>query len=43
MKISYLVSEPNFHTTGFLTEGLLALEMKKKLKYYWVEIMSLFI
>ena len=29
---NYLVSEPNFHTTKFLTEKLLATEMKK-LKY----------
>ena len=30
---NYLVSEPNFHTTKFFTEKLLAIEMKKKLKY----------
>ena len=25
-----LVSEPNYHTTSFFTENLLAIEMKKK-------------
>ena len=25
----YLVSEPNYHTTKFFTENLLAIEMKK--------------
>ena len=29
---SYLVSEPNYHTTKFFTEHLLAIEMKKKKK-----------
>ena len=29
-KRNYLVSEPNYHTTKFLTENLLAIEMKKK-------------
>ena len=27
---NYLVSEPNYHTTKFFTEHLLAVEMKKK-------------
>ena len=27
---SHLVSEPNYHTTKFFTEHLLAVEMKKK-------------
>ena len=27
---NYLVSEPNYHTTKFFTENLLAIEMKKK-------------
>ena len=27
---NYLVSEPNYHTTKFFTETLLAIEMKKK-------------
>ena len=27
-----LVSEPNYHTTNFFTEHLLAIEMKKKKK-----------
>ena len=26
---NYLVSEPNYHTTRFFTENLLAIEMKK--------------
>ena len=28
-KMNYLVSEPNYHTTKFFTENLLATEMKK--------------
>ena len=27
---NYLLSEPNYHTTKFFTENLLAIEMKKK-------------
>ena len=27
---NYLISEPNYHTTNFITEDLLAIEMKKK-------------
>ena len=27
---NYLISEPNYHTTNFLTESLLAIEMKKR-------------
>ena len=27
----YLVSEPNYHTTKFITESLLAIEIKKKI------------
>ena len=30
---NYLVSEPNYHTTNFFTEKLLAIEMKKKQRY----------
>ena len=30
---NYLVSEPNYHTTKFFTENLLAIEMKKKRRY----------
>ena len=30
---NYLMSEPNFHTTKFFTENVLAIEMKKKLIY----------
>ena len=29
MKRNYLLSEPNYHTTNFLKENLLAIEMKK--------------
>ena len=29
---NYLVSEPNYHTTTFFTETLLAIELKKKPK-----------
>ena len=29
-KKSYLVSEPNYHTTNFFSENILAIEMKKK-------------
>ena len=28
-RMSYLVSEPNFHTVKFFTETLLAIEMRK--------------
>ena len=31
-KRNYLVSEPNYHTTKFFTEDLLAIEMEKKSK-----------
>ena len=34
---SYLVSEPNYHTTKFFTENLLAIEMKKKKKLKYLE------
>ena len=27
---SYLVSEPNYHTTNFFSENILAIDMKKK-------------
>ena len=30
-KRNYLVSEPNYHTTKFFTEHLLAIEMKKQI------------
>ena len=30
---NYLVSEPNYHTTTFFTENLLAIERKKPLNY----------
>ena len=33
----YLVLEPNFHTTKFFTEKLLAIEMKN-LKYFWINV-----
>ena len=32
---NYLVPEPNYHTTKFFTENILAIEMKKKQKYLW--------
>ena len=35
---NYLVSEPNYHTTKFFTENLLAIEMKKKLEYLWINL-----
>ena len=31
---NYLASEPNYHTTKFFTEHLLAIEMKKKTNTY---------
>ena len=31
---NYLISEPNYHTTKFLTENLLAIEMKKNRDTY---------
>ena len=31
-RTNYLVSEPNFRTTKFSTENVLAIEMKKKKK-----------
>ena len=31
---NYLVSEPNYHTTKFFTENLLAIEMKKNRNMY---------
>ena len=34
---NYLVSEPNYHTTKFFTETLLAIEMKKK-RYLWINL-----
>ena len=34
---NYLVSEPNYHTTKFFIENLLAIEMKKKQNRYTYE------
>ena len=34
---NYLVSEPNYHTTKFSTENLLAIEMKKH-RYSWINL-----
>ena len=31
-KRTYFVSEPNYHSTKFLTENLLKMEMKRKMK-----------
>ena len=33
-RTNYLVSEPNYHTTKFFTEHLLAIEKKKQKKYF---------
>ena len=30
-KRNYLVSKPNYHTTNFFTENLLAIEMRKSI------------
>ena len=44
---NYLVSEPNYHTTKFFTENLLAIEMKRteilmnKLFYLGISILEL--
>ena len=44
---NYLVSEPNYHTTKFFTENLLAIEMRKtqilinKLVYLGLSILDL--
>ena len=35
---NYLVSEPSYHTKKFFTENLLAIEMKKKLKYLSINL-----
>ena len=35
---NYLVSEPNYHTTIFFTENLLAIEMKKTQIYIWINL-----
>ena len=35
---NYLVSEPNYHTTKFLTDYLLAIEMKKKQRYLSINL-----
>ena len=34
----YLKSQPNYHTTKFFTEHLLATDMKKKCKYFWINL-----
>ena len=39
MRRNYLISEPNYHTTKYLTENLLPIEMKNLI--YWS--ISLFI
>ena len=36
-KKNYLVSEPNYHTTKFFTENLLATQMKKH-RYIWTHL-----
>ena len=35
---NYLVSEPNYHTTKFFTEHLLAIEMKKKTEILMIKL-----
>ena len=37
-RMNYLLSEPNFYTTKFFKENLLAMEMKKKLKYLRINL-----
>ena len=37
-KRNYLVWEPNYCTTTFFTENLLAVEMKKKQRYLWINL-----
>ena len=39
-KRNYLVSEPNYHTTKFITENLLAIELKTKQRYLWINLSS---
>ena len=34
---NYLVSEPNYYTTKFFTENLLAIEMKNQ-RYLWIKL-----
>ena len=34
----YLASELNYHTTTFFSENILAMEMKKPLKYTWMDL-----
>ena len=38
---NYLASEPNYHTTKFLTENLLAIEIKKKRRYLRINLSNL--
>ena len=39
---NYLLSEPNYHTTKFFIERLLAIEMKKQ-KCLWINLFFRFI
>ena len=39
---NYLLSEPNYHTTKFFIERLLAIEMKKW-KWLWINLFFRFI
>ena len=34
----YLASELNYHTTTFFSENVLAMEIKKTLKYTWIDL-----
>ena len=36
IKRNYLISEPNYRTTNFFTENLLAIEMKKQRMFYCI-------
>ena len=38
---NYLVSEPNYHTTKFFTENLLAIEMKRKPEIFMNKLVHL--
>ena len=35
---NHLVSESNYNTTKFFTENLLAIEIKKKQRYLWINL-----
>ena len=37
-RTNYLVSDPNQHNSKFFTEDLLPMEIKKKQRYFWVNL-----